>query len=69
MNTPCSPCSCTVLALSTKRLRMAQVFACDVCGYRPRVDDCHEVMMHEGDPNEFMILHVICYGCGKEWVE
>lgn len=44
--------------------------ACD-CGYRPRKSDCHEVDVGEdvdGQPM-YKVLHVICYSCGKEWVE
>jgi len=42
---------------------------CDVCGYHPRLKDAHNVLMHEGRPDEFEIIHVICYNCGHEWVE
>ena len=42
--------------------------ACE-CGYRVRETDRHEVVMHDGDPNAYVIYHVICYSCGKEWVE
>ena len=42
--------------------------ACE-CGYHLKKSDCHEVVMHDGDPNPYVVLHVICYNCGKEWVE
>lgn len=35
--------------------------ACE-CGYRIRSTDRHEVM-------DYDVIHVICYQCGKEWVE
>jgi hypothetical protein len=51
---------------------MAQVSACDECGYRPRADDCHEVVVESrvgSTVEDVTVLHVICYGCGREWVE
>lgn len=40
------------------------------CGYRPRREDVHIVKMNEdAGEYEYTILHVICYNCGKEWVE
>ena len=43
--------------------------ACD-CGYRPRKSDCHEVVVGmDEDGHDLHVLHVICYGCGAEWVE
>jgi len=47
---------------------MPQASACE-CGYQPRNSDCHEVVVNEGDPEPIYVLHVICYSCGKEWVE
>ena len=44
---------------------MVQASACD-CGYQPRNSDCHEVVTGDGGET---VLHVICYKCGKEWVE
>ena len=35
---------------------------CPSCGYRPRKKDKHFV-------EDYQVTHVICYGCGKEWVE
>jgi len=35
---------------------------CDGCGYAPRIADTVFIP-------EFEVLHVICYGCGREWVE
>lgn len=32
------------------------------CGYRPRREDVHFIEEHQ-------VIHVICYGCGKEWIE
>ena len=34
---------------------------CD-CGYAPKAADCAWIDDHD-------VLHVICYECGKEWVE
>jgi hypothetical protein len=49
---------------------MAQVSACDVCGYRPRVGDRHKVILDTGlDEVGETILYVRCYDCGNEWVE
>jgi hypothetical protein len=43
--------------------------ACD-CGYRPRKSDCQEVVVDVDDNNKAtVVLHVICYSCGSEWVE
>ena len=48
---------------------MPPEFVCK-CGYRPRKSDAYEVKMNEGLPEyEYIILHVICYNCGSEWVE
>jgi hypothetical protein len=44
---------------------------CD-CGYRPRKSDCHEMVVEshlDSGVDEVVVLHVICYKCGKEWVE
>ncbi len=35
---------------------------CAYCGYRPRAADRFYVEDHK-------VTHVICYKCGKEWVE
>ncbi len=35
---------------------------CEHCGYRPRVADTIFIEEHQ-------VFHVICYDCGKEWVE
>ena len=40
---------------------MRKASVCD-CGYQPRNSDCHEVVEHD-------VVHVVCYQCGKEWVE
>lgn len=32
------------------------------CGYQPRRTDTHWIAEHD-------VYHVICYKCGKEWVE
>lgn len=49
---------------------MAQDFACDVCGYRPRVGDRHEVILDRGfDQEGEIVYYVRCYECGNEWVE
>lgn len=32
------------------------------CGYRPRRTDTHWIA-------DYQVLHVICYNCGKEWVQ
>jgi len=43
---------------------------CPQCGYRPRKGDAFEITMNEGASEyEYQITHVICYGCGMEWVE
>ena len=47
---------------------MAQASACD-CGYQPRASDCHEVVMDDDTEYSYVILHVVCYSCGNEWVE
>ena len=38
-----------------------KVSSCE-CGYHPRVADTHWIA-------EYEVIHVICYKCGKEWVE
>lgn len=49
---------------------MAQDCVCDVCGYRPRVGDRHNVILDTGiDECGVEILYVRCYECGNEWVE
>ena len=48
---------------------MEQASACEHCGYHPRSGDRHRVIMHEGTEDAYAIMHVICYSCGKEWVE
>ena len=48
---------------------MSQASACDVCGYRPRVGDKHEVLDEGLDQLEVKIIYVRCYDCGNEWVE
>jgi len=35
---------------------------CPGCGYRPRKKDKLFV-------EDYQVTHVICYGCGMEWVE
>lgn len=37
------------------------MYECE-CGYKPRVSDTNWIPEHE-------VTHVICYNCGKEWVE
>ena len=48
---------------------MAQASACDHCGYHPQLRDRNRVKMNAGTEYEYEIIHVICYNCGKEWVE
>ena len=38
-----------------------KVSSCE-CGYQPRRTDTHWIADYE-------VIHVICYKCGKEWVE
>lgn len=38
-----------------------KVSSCE-CGYHPRAADTHWIA-------EYEVIHVICYKCGKEWVE
>lgn len=49
---------------------MAQASVCE-CGYHPRKSDCHEVIVAvDSETNKAtVVLHVICYACGAEWVE
>ena len=49
---------------------MHKASACD-CGYRPRSEDCmeHVVGVDEITNKATIVLHVICYACGAEWVE
>ena len=50
---------------------MAQASACD-CGYQPRNSDCHEMVVESrvgSQVDDIIVLHVICYSCGAEWVE
>ena len=35
---------------------------CPTCGYRTQKRDRHWVP-------EYGVVHVVCYNCGKEWVE
>lgn len=49
---------------------MAQDFACDRCGYRPRRGDMHQVVLDTGlDASGELVFYVRCYDCGNEWVE
>jgi predicted nucleic-acid-binding Zn-ribbon protein len=52
---------------------MAQTCVCDKCGYRPRATDQYEVTFDntskKNGVDEIIVLHVICYQCGYEWVE
>jgi DNA-directed RNA polymerase subunit RPC12/RpoP len=51
---------------------MALVSACDVCGYRPRLEDTAKVETTRriGEDSETIeVLYVRCYHCGHEWVE
>ncbi len=36
--------------------------SCSQCGYRPRSTDKMYIEEHD-------VTHVICYQCGREWVE
>ena len=51
---------------------MALASVCDTCGYHPRNSDTNLVdtqSVQDGKTITIQVLHVICYGCGNEWVE
>lgn len=56
---------------------MALASVCETCGYHPRNSDTNLVDVQQGwssdddgyKPIIIQVLHVICYGCGNEWVE
>ena len=52
---------------------MVKTSACERCGYRPRTTDAFEVLVEgrldDSEVLEHTVVHVICYGCGHEWVE
>jgi len=47
---------------------------CDHCGYRLQSKDCFEIIVGDEEAEPFkeghgIVIHCICYQCGKEWVE
>ena len=52
---------------------MALASVCETCGYHPRNSDTNLVDVRSVQPDDkaitIQVLHVICYGCGNEWVE
>ena len=51
---------------------MALASVCETCGYHPRNSDTNLVDVQSASDDKtitIQVLHVICYGCGNEWVE